>query len=325
MRWSQSRPSDPVNNPHRVEETVPQEEVRRTGTSHPVSSSTARERDLDRTDAHRDAHAHPDAHGATAPREVKQDDGTVLDSWIGDTRVQERPHVSWGAIFAGTVTFFAILVVLGVASAALGLGNASGAVIGIVAVVSLLVALAAAGFITGVLAVRGGLLHGLVTWATSLVGLLLLIGWLGSSILGAVGGAVGGVVQSAAEATNITSPDVGNAADNANVDQAQHNADQAAQDAQRTFEENRDEAAAGAWWGLAGLVGGAVVAGLAGAAGARSVHSRDRAVQTGPATRRWPPVISLFGPGAAPFNGAAPGPMCELRQAREATLPTHVC
>lgn len=134
------------------------------------------------------------------------------------------------------------------------------------------------------MAVRGGLLHGLTTWAASLVGLLLLIGWVGSSLLGTIGGAIGGIAQTATGATNISAEQLGQVAENVDpqdVEQAQQQAEQAAQDAQQQFEQSRDEIAAGAWWGVAGLILGAVVAGFAGVAGARSAHTRRTEVHPG--------------------------------------------
>lgn len=222
--------------------------------------------------------------GSSAPVEVKRDDDTVRDSFIGTEHRHRASNVSWGAIFAGVVTFLAVMVVFGLITAALGLSEANGVVVGIWSVIAMLLSLAAAGYVAGALAVRAGLLHGLLTWATSLIGLLVLVGWLGASILGTVGGALGGIAQTAASATNISTDEVGQAAediDPQDVDQAQEQADQAAQDAQRQFEQNQDEIAAGAWWGVAGLVLGAGVAAVTGAAGARSAHTRGTEVVRG--------------------------------------------
>lgn len=226
-----------------------------------------------------------DEHGSSTPRRTTADtDDAGRDAWLGTDRGRRSANVSWGAIFAGVVTFLAVLVLLGVLAAALGLSAAGATATGIWSLVTLVLGLAAAGFVSGALAVRGGLLHGLVTWATSLVGLILAVSLLGSSILGALGGVVGGVANTAAQATQISTQQVDQAAgqvDQQDVQNAQQQAEKAAQDAQRTFEENRDEIAAGAWWGFGGLLIGAVVASLAGVAGARSVHRRETELRNG--------------------------------------------
>lgn len=244
-----------------------------------------------RNDARRDTTtgpAHPapgtSREGSSAPVEVKRDDDTMRDSFIGTEHRRRASNVSWGAIFAGVVTFLAVMVVFGLITAALGLSEASGVVVGIWSVIAMLLSLAVAGFVAGALAVRAGLLHGLLTWATSLVGLLVLVGWLGASILGTVGGALGGIAQTAASTTNVSPTQIDQAAediDQQDVEQAQEQADQAAQDAQRRFEQNQDEIAAGAWWGVAGLVLGAGVAAVTGTVGARSAHTRDTEVVRG--------------------------------------------
>ena len=218
------------------------------------------------------AAGHGPTHGSSAPLAPEQHDDTARDSLIGTDRGHRTANTSWGAIFAGTVTFLAILVVFALASAALGLSEASSIAVSIWGVVALVVALAVA------LAVRSGLLHGLVTWATSLVAMLVLVGWLGTSILGTIGGALGTLAQTAGSATTISADQASQATQNADidqqdVDQVQQQADQAAQDAQNQFEQNRDEIATGAWWAVGGLLLGALVTALGGAAGARSTHT----------------------------------------------------
>lgn len=197
----------------------------------------------------------------------------MRDSFLGTDHYHRAANASWGAIFAGVVTFLALLLVFGLVSAGLGLAESGGMAVGIWSAVALLIALAAAGFVSGALAVRAGLLHGLVTWATSLVGLLVMVGWLGTSLLGAVGGAVGGVTQSAAEATDVETDDVGQATENVDEQELQDTTEEAAQDAGEQFEGAQDDLTAATWWTVAGLVIGAAVAGFAGVAGARSAHT----------------------------------------------------
>lgn len=103
-------------------------------------------------------------------------------------------------------------------SVGLGLQEVGGVAVGIWSAIALILALAIAGFVSGVLAIRAGFLHGIATWATSLVAMLVLIGWLGASVVGALGGAIGNIAQGAMENTQITE-DLGAAAEDAEVDQ----------------------------------------------------------------------------------------------------------
>ena len=168
------------------------------------------------------------------------------------------------------VTFIALVFVFGLVSLGLGLEEAGGIAVGIWSAIALIVALAIAGFVAGVLAIRAGFLHGIATWATSLVAMLVLIGWLGASVVGALGGAIGNIAQGAMESTQITTEDLGAAADEADVDQ--QDVDQTQQDVEDTAQDAQDNLAASAWWSVAGLLIGAVVAGFAGAAGSGSAH-----------------------------------------------------
>lgn len=203
----------------------------------------------------------------------------MRDSVIGTDRGHRSTNTSWGAIFAGTVTFLALMLVFGMISAALGLQEVDGAAVGIWSVVAILLALTAGGFIAGALAVRGGLLHGLVTWATSLVAVVALVDWLGAGVLGAIGGALGNVAQTAVEQADVSATEVEETVEEADVNQ--EDVDEAQQQAGEAAEQVQDDAAEAAWWGVAGLVLGAVLAGLAGAAGARAAHTHQARVHTG--------------------------------------------
>src|SRR5690606_11820790 len=110
--------------------------------------------------------------------------------------------VSWGAIFAGVVTFLAVTVLLSLVTAGIGL-TGEGMAAGIWSIIALAIALAAAGYVAGALAVRGGLLHGFLTWATSLVAAVVLAVWLSASALGAVGSVVGQALD-VAQGTDVT-------------------------------------------------------------------------------------------------------------------------
>ncbi len=226
--------------------------------------ATAVSHDADRGDTTREYVARDDVDRPAAH--------TARDSFLGtDERVHGAANVSWGAIFAGVVTFIALMFVFGLVSAALGFQGTDGMAVGIWSAIALLVALAIAGFVSGTLAVRAGFLHGIGTWATSVVAMLVLVGWLGASVLGTIGGAVGNVAQTAIQESEVSTEDLGSAAEDANIDEQQLN--QTQEQVEDTAQDAQEGLAASAWWAVAGLLIGAVVAGLTGAAGARSVHT----------------------------------------------------
>lgn len=215
----------------------------------------------------------------TTPR----DDRTNKAAMYGTEETVRGSNVSWGSIIAGVVTFFAVTILLSMIPTALGLGGSSGTVLGVWAAVVIVLALAAAGFVSGALATRGGVFHGFLTWATSLLALLILVGWLGSSVLGAIGGALGGAAGTVADQTNITQDQAQGAASQAQdaAEQARQNIDQ--QDinqAQQQVDQAADTASTGVWWVFAGTLAGAVVAALCGGAGARSVANKRRELTT---------------------------------------------
>ena len=245
---------------------------------------------------------------AVRTEQVADDDQHIgQEAWVGtDSTDVSTGNVSWGAIFAGVVTFLAIMILLGIGAAAMGLQGSTGLATGIFALISLAVAFAAAGYVSGALGVRAGLFHGLGTWATSLIASLILAGWLGASVLGGLGSILGSILGTAADATgsavggaadaagqyaseNVTESearDGANQAENAindardqvsqeDIDNAKQQANEAWDDAKQTADEVSDDAAVGTWWTFAGLLIGAIISGFCGAAGARSVLNRD--------------------------------------------------
>lgn len=205
------------------------------------------------------------------------DDRTAKQSWIGTEDVRRGSNISWGAIFGGVVTFLALMILLSLIPAALGFGGASGTALGIWTVVALALSLAAAGYVAGALAGRSGLFHGFLTWATSLLGVLILVGWLGSSVLSTLGGVLGSVADtatSAATQANVSGEQVAGAAQEAAQNVDQQDVQQAQQQAQQVAGQAADTAETGLWWAFAGNLIGAVLAALTGVAGARSVANK---------------------------------------------------
>lgn len=78
------------------------------------------------------------ASGSTAPPTRATDDHaadrtadhTAKEALIGTDRRGRLANISWGAIFAGVVTFLAIVVLLSLVTAGIGLGGASGTTTG---------------------------------------------------------------------------------------------------------------------------------------------------------------------------------------------------
>ncbi|MCR2824644.1 hypothetical protein [Microbacterium sp. zg.Y909] len=209
----------------------------------------------------------PDS-AAARPVIANRNDDAAKESLIGTERGGRTANVSWGSIIAGVVTFLAVTILLSLVTAGIGLGG-SGIGATIWSVSALVIALAAAGFVAGALAVRSGLLHGFLTWATSLVVALALTVWLSASLLG-------GVVSSATQAlsgTDVTQV-VEDVQSNVDEEEAQEQTDEALQDAQQTAEDAAATAQAASWWGFAGLLIGAVIAALGGMLGVRSVVKR---------------------------------------------------
>ena len=213
-------------------------------------------------------------------------DHTGQEAWIGtDNENISHGNISWGSIFAGVVTFLSIMTVFGLVAAAMGLQGSTGIATGITTIIGLVIAFAAAGYVAGALGVRAGLFHGFATWATSLLSALILAGWLGASVIGGLGSIAGNtldtVAQTAGNAAEVTSTDVYNGTDalqdgitQSDIDDAQRQAQDAATQVQDTYNEYSDDAAEGTWWTILGLVLGAVISSLTGAAGARSVLNK---------------------------------------------------
>ena len=219
--------------------------------------------------------------GSRAAHVETVDDHSTRESVIGTDRRHTVANVSWGAIAAGVVTVLAVTVLLSLVTAGIGL-DGSGTAAGIWSIVSLALAIAAGGYVAGALAVRGGLIHGFLTWAASLLTALVLATWLSTSLLGAVGGVVGQVTQAAAQATEATPSAIADAVqgaqenvDSEDVDAAQERAEAALEDAQQRAADAADAASTGAWWAFVGLLLGAVIAAVTGTAGARSVATRE--------------------------------------------------
>lgn len=110
-------------------------------------------------------------------------------------------NISWAAVLAGVVTFFATLAVLSLISSAIGFGGVEptasnpfagvGTGLLIWTVIMVVLAFLAGGFVAGMAARRVGMLHGFLTWATSIILLLVMLTSLATTAVSAVGSLFG--------------------------------------------------------------------------------------------------------------------------------------
>lgn len=203
--------------------------------------------------------------------QTAEHDQTSRHAALGTERHRAGSNVSWGAIIGGVVTFLALSLLLSMVSAAMGLTGASGVATGIWTVIALAVALAAAGYVAGALAARGGLFHGFLTWASSLLAVLFIVGSLGASALGAAGSVLSTVTSKA----NVSTSQVQDAAKNAQGQVSQQDIESGKQQAQQAA----GSTGTGLWWAVAGTLLGGLIATAAGIAGAGSVSDKKTEVR----------------------------------------------
>jgi len=162
--------------------------------------------------------------GAHRPAEAKTAEATPAwrTSFLGadDSREAGR-NISWGSIFAGIMTFLAVLFTLGLIATAMGFGltdftssnpfEGVGVGFWLTAVIALILAFLAGGFVSGVFSIRAGFLHGLMTWAGSVLASVILLGMLASSVLGLAGNVLGAAGNAAGSAASAAASAAGNA------------------------------------------------------------------------------------------------------------------
>ncbi|KNC20465.1 hypothetical protein AC792_00470 [Arthrobacter sp. RIT-PI-e] len=220
---------------------------------------------------------------------------------FGDDRPGNPRNISWGAVIAGVVTFLALTILLSLITATLGLGLADldsgnpgegvGIATGISSIITLALALAAGGYVAGALSARSGLIHGFLTWATSLLAIVVLAGLLVGNVLGAAGSILGSTASTVSDAVTQNPQQAADAAPDVSAAEASQAASDAQDEVARTAQENApeaeeaaDTAAAGTLWTFFGLLIGAVVASFTGLLGSRSVTGTR--VQETTSTRR---------------------------------------
>lgn len=130
--------------------------------------------------------------------------------YLNDEEQRAGYNLSWGAIFAGVVTFLALFIIFSTIGSAVGFGvldfmsgnpfSGLGTATIIWGILSALLAFFGAGFVSGVAARRVGLLHGFVTWATNLVVSVIFIGMILSTLLSLAGSAISTTADVAGDA-----------------------------------------------------------------------------------------------------------------------------
>lgn len=131
---------------------------------------------------------------------------------LGPVKTEAGNNISWRSVFAGVVTFIALSILFSLIGTAIGLGMTDltaanpldGVGLGVVlwTLFSLIVTLAAGGFVAGLTANRAGYIHGFLSWALSLIAVV----FLATSALGSAFNAVGNVLGFAGrQAANVAS------------------------------------------------------------------------------------------------------------------------
>ena len=138
--------------------------------------------------------------------------------YLGANEREAGYNLSWGSIFAGVVTFIALFMTFSLIGSAIGFGmveptsnnplDGVGTGLMIWTVVTLILSLFGAGFVSGVAARRVGLVHGFLTWATSMIVTIVMLSYLTigafsvvGSLLGNIASAVGSGVENVASGT----------------------------------------------------------------------------------------------------------------------------
>lgn len=150
---------------------------------------------------------------------MKNKNGKLKWDIIGDEPEKAGFNISWGAIIAGVVTFIAMLLTFSLVGTAIGFGTVSpasndpldgvGTGLLIWTIVAFVLALAAAGFIAGVTSRRMGFIHGFLTWATSVIALLVVLSFLTVSAFSAIGSTLGSVFSVAGQGVETVASGTG--------------------------------------------------------------------------------------------------------------------
>ena len=120
-----------------------------------------------------------------------------------------RKRISWGSIMAGVITVLAISILLSILASSIGLfqfdpqssepTSGIGTTVGIFTVVSLILSLAAGGFVVGKLAGVDGMIHGFIVWATTMIVAVVFMAFLAVGTVRMAGNILGSVTSMAGQ------------------------------------------------------------------------------------------------------------------------------
>ncbi len=210
----------------------------------------------------------------TVERHTEDDNLSWKDTMFGSDRSENVRNVSWGAIFAGVVTFLAIVLLFALATASFGLdGSSTGATI--MTILGLVLGLFIGGAVAGALSVRAGFIHGFITWAGSVVAAVVLATMIALGAAGAVGGVLGTVTDGLGQAVQVQPGDSVPTPSQEQLDEAGQTLDQYQEQAKEVAQDAADAAQKGATTGFWGLLLGSLVASLGGLLGSRTVANKD--------------------------------------------------
>ncbi len=224
---------------------------------------------------------------ATTERTVEHHDEPLSwkDTMFGSGRSENVRNVSWGAIFAGIVTFLAIVLLFSLAVTSFGLdGSSTGAVV--LTIVGIVLGLFLGGAVAGALAVRAGFLHGFVTWAGSVVAAVVLAAMIALGAAGAAGGLLGNVTSGLGQAVQVSPGDSIPTPTQDQLDQAGQTYEEYAAQAEEVAQDVADATQKGAGNAFWGLLLGSLVASLGGLVGSRSVANKQAEIDESTGTTR---------------------------------------
>lgn len=161
--------------------------------------------------------------------EHQEVENEVAPSWrttfLGADREGRVDNASWGAIVAGVAVALAVLIAFALVAAALGLGmtdptsdqpfDGVGMAVGLWTILTLALAMAAGGFVAGVLAVKAGFLHGLAVWAATTIAAAVVVVLAISGVVGVAANLTGAVASNLGRAAGTLAETAGDAVSSA--------------------------------------------------------------------------------------------------------------
>lgn len=152
---------------------------------------------------------------------MKQEKNNRRPKWdiLGQENAEAGFNISWASVIAGVVTFLALLVTFSLIGSAIGFGQVEattsnpldgvGTGLLIWTVVAFVLSLAAAGFIAGVTSRRMGMIHGFLTWATSVIVFVFMLSYVTSGIFSVAGTALGNIFSVAGKSVETVASGTG--------------------------------------------------------------------------------------------------------------------